>query len=112
MLQSGFGFNPAFNKEIISGVLKDIGEKTDLSKDEQTWFADLKAIAETHRFAQNNKIFKQNPMQYIGHVGDVAEMLRIALTGSKQSPNLYYVMQILGLDRIRNRIGKVIDKLH
>lgn len=112
MLQSGFGFNPAFSKEIISGVLKDIGEKTDLSKDEQAWFADLKAIAETHRFAQNNKVFKQNPTQYVGHVGDVAEMLRIALTGSKQSPNLYYVMQILGLDRIRNRIGKVIDKLH
>lgn len=111
MLRKGFVFNPVFSNEIIIEVLSSIAATTDLSKDEQTWFSDLKTLAEAHRFAPNNKLFKQSPTLYVGHVGDVAEMLRIALTGSKQSPNLYYVMKILGDDRIRDRIGKVIEKL-
>ena len=48
---------------------------------------------------------------YIGQVGDVAEMLRIALTTSKQSPNLYYILQILGSDEIARRINVVSKKI-
>ena len=35
-------------------------------------------------------------------------MVRVALTTSKQSPNLYWILQILGVDEIRRRIEKVI----
>ena len=57
------------------------------------------------------KIYKQNKDLYIGQVGDVAEMLRIALTTSKQSPNLYYILQILGSDEIARRINVVSKKI-
>ena len=46
---------------------------------------------------------------YKGHVGDVAEMVRIALTSSKQSPNIYYVLRILKIDEIKSRIQKTIE---
>ena len=110
-LRQGFTFNPQFSRETIEEVLLAIAKNTDLSKDEQTWFSDLKSLSETLKFAGSGKIFKQTPNVYLGHVGDVAEMLRIALTGSKQSPNLYYVMKILGIERIRDRIAKVVEKL-
>ena len=41
-------------------------------------------------------------------VGDVAEILRITLTGRKNSPNLYYVMQILGKEESSRRMDEVI----
>ena len=46
---------------------------------------------------------------YLGHVGDVAAILRVVLTLRLQSPNLYYVMKILGKDRVISRINNVLQ---
>ena len=54
------------------------------------------------------KTLKKNRDLYIGQVGDVAEMIRIALTSSKQSPNIYYILRILGKEEINRRIEKAI----
>ena len=104
-------FNPNISKDVIKDVLLDFASSVDYSKTEQEWFADLKALGKRHGFAENNKIYKQNKDQYLGHVGDVAEMVRIALTSSKASPNIYYVLKILGIDEIRSRIALTISKI-
>ena len=104
-------FNPNISKDVIKDVLLDFASSVDYSKTEQEWFADLKALGKRHGFAENNKIYKQNKDQYLGHVGDVAEMVRIALTSSKASPNIYYVLKILGIDEIRARIALTISKI-
>ena len=64
-----------------------------------------------HNFAESNKIYKQNKDAYHGHVGDVAEIIRVSLVGAKNSPNLYNILQILGKDEVNSRIDKVIDCL-
>lgn len=46
--------------------------------------------------APETKLFKKNPGAYRGHVGDVSMVLRIAMTGRTNSPDLYTVMKILG----------------
>ena len=71
----------------------------------------LKELAVKHKFAENNKEYKKNKDLYIGHVGDVAEMIRIALTSSKNSPNIYYVLKILGEEQIKSRISLAISKI-
>ena len=53
--------------------------------------------------------YKKNKDQFIGHIGDVAEMVRIALTSSKQSPNLYYILRILKNEEVSRRINKTIS---
>ena len=70
----------------------------------------MKAVAGEFKFAPNGKTLKQNPDLYIGTVGDVAEMLRITLTSKKNSPNLYYVMKVLGKEESSLRIDNVIAK--
>lgn len=101
-------FNPNIDKEVIKTILKEFMETYDSSLDEQNWFASLKALGEKHKFAPSGKIYKQNKDLYLGHIGDVAEMVRITMTTSKQSPNLYWVLQILGKDEIARRIEKVL----
>ena len=104
-------FNEKFSKEDIKEVLENISNKLSLEQEEQDWFANMKAIAEELHFAPNGKTFKQNPEAYKGTVGDVAEMMRIALTTRKNSPNLYYVMRILGKQECDRRFHQVMENL-
>ena len=104
-------FNEKFSKEDIKEVLENISNKIPYNKEEQEWFGEMKAIAEELRFAPNGKTFKQNPDAYKGTVGDVAEMMRIALTTRKNSPNLYYVMKILGKQECDRRFHQVMENL-
>jgi len=104
-------FNTLFSHEVISQVLRDIQETISLTLTEEEWFSGLKEIGEHRHFAPSGKIFKTNRDKYVGHIGDVAEMLRIAITGSKQSPNLYYVLKVLGIEEVKARLGIMIDKL-
>ena len=107
LMQNELPFNPFIDKSVIKSLLKEFIDTLDLSLDEQNWFNSLKELGKKFGFAESNKIYKQNKDQYIGHVGDVAEILRITFTSSKQSPNLYYVLQILGKEQLKERIDFV-----
>ena len=103
-------YNEKFSNDTIKAVLSKVRDELSLEQDEQSWFNNMKAIGETLGFAPNGKAFKQNPNQYIGSISDVAEMIRITLTLRKNSPNLYYVMQILKKEECDRRFNSVISK--
>ena len=47
---------------------------------------------------------------YKGHVGDVSTVIRIALMGKSQSPDVWEIQQILGEERTRARIENYMNK--
>lgn len=104
-------WNPEISKEDIKAVLQDYYNTLDLSLDEEAWFSSIKELAIRHGFADNVKLWKKNKEAYKGHVGDVSEFLRIALSGKKNSPNLYYVIQILGEKEVKERLEVVLKSL-
>ncbi|MBR6412804.1 MAG: glutamate--tRNA ligase [Alphaproteobacteria bacterium] len=73
--------------------------------DKDTWFAHIKSIAERHGFATDMKVHKENPSAFKGNVSDVAKVLRVLTTGRDKTPDLYQIMQILGVDRIKRRLS-------
>lgn len=109
MMENELPFNPNIDKDLIKTILREFLETLNIDQSEQDWFAGLKALAAKHGFAGNAKEYKKNRELFKGHVGDVAEMLRIALTSSKQSPNLYYILRILKQEKIAERINKTIE---
>lgn len=109
--KKNFEWNPAMEVSDIKTVLKDYMENMDLTLDENDWFASIKELAVRHGFADNVKEWKKNKEAFKGHVGDISEFLRIALSGKKNSPNLYYVIQILGKEKVSKRLSEVIDSL-
>lgn len=109
MEENTLPFNQNFDKNLIINILNEFASTLDLSKTEQEWFNSLKELGLKYNFANNNKEYKKNKELYIGHIGDVAEMIRIALTSSKQSPNLYYILKILKNEEVNRRIKKAID---
>lgn len=77
------------------------------SKDE--WFQKIKDLCSACGFTPNVKEYKQNPSAYKGHVGDVSTVIRLAVTSRTNTPDLYYIMQILGRDEIIRRIDNMIE---
>lgn len=72
------------------------------TKDE--WFAKIKALCEPLGFSPDVKAYKKNPDAYKGHVGDVSSVIRVAVTGRRNTPDLYEVMKVLGKDRVLARL--------
>jgi len=98
-------------KEIQKGVLTDFLDTYYFGDDSYEWFNKVKRIAQKNGFSTDYKEYEKNPKKYLGKVGDVAMMLRVALTGKKQTPDLYQVMQVMGEDRVRSRIKEYINIL-
>lgn len=73
--------------------------------DNNEWFSTLKDLAEKNGFAREVKEYKANPDAYKGHVGDVSNVIRVAVTGRTKSPELYSIMKALGKDRVSERIS-------
>jgi glutamyl-tRNA synthetase len=111
IVAKGLPFNPKFQKADLASLLRDLGEHMIYGSDEMTWWAGVKDIAKAHKFAESNKDYKANPSAYLGSVSDAAEILRVSLTGSVQSPNLHEILEILGKNEVAIRLEKVASLL-
>ena len=58
-------------------------------------------MAKKHSYAN----YKANPEAFKGHVGDVSNIIRVAVTGRTKSPDLYSIMKTIGKERVLNRIS-------
>ena len=74
--------------------------------DKQTWFNKIKELAGEMGYAEEVKEFKANPGMYKAHVGDVSSVLRIALTGRTNTPDMYEIMEVLGKTSMTKRFEK------
>ncbi len=100
-----------FDKNTIINVLTEYENNMGLEYDEEGWFNNLKEIAIKCGFCPNVKEYKKNKDSYLGHIGDVSEIIRIAFSTRKNTPNPYYVLKILGNKEISRRFANVINKL-
>ena len=93
-----------FDKDTVNGVLNSFAQVYDPTDDNQTWFAKVKTVASSVGFAAETSEYKANPEKFKGSVSDAAEILRIAVTGSPNSPDLCTIMGILGKERTVARL--------
>ena len=97
------------DKESINKILELYIEKYyDENDDKQTWFDKIKDLAGEMGYAREVKEFKANPDAYKAHVGDVSTVLRVALTGRTNTPDMYEIMQVLGKTSVINRLKKAM----
>ncbi len=79
--------------------------------DRQAWFDKIKDLCPALGFAAETKEYKANPDAYKGSAGDLSTVLRIAVTGRRNTPDLCSIMQILGKERSIARIDEMINSI-
>lgn len=96
------------DKEEIKNILNAYIEVFDENDDKDTWFNKMKDVAEKFGYAREVKEYKKNPESFKGHVGDISTVIRVALTGRKNTPDLYEILKLMGRERIEKRFGRII----
>ncbi|MCD8206161.1 MAG: glutamate--tRNA ligase [Clostridia bacterium] len=97
-----------FDAKIVNSVLEEFSKVYDPADDGGAWFSKLKDVAARCGFAAENSAYKENPDMFIGNVSDCAEIVRVAIAGSPNSPDLCTIMNILGRDRSLSRLKKAM----
>ena len=97
------------DKNVVKELLTEYMNTYNVEVDEETWFNNLKALAEKYNFTSDRKAYKANPMEFNGQVGDAAGFIRLCLAGRKNTPNIYFIQKILGKDQVFERINSVIE---
>jgi len=89
-------------------ILQRYLDSYDHSDDQSQWFDKIRAIAVDLGYAAKPKDFKKHPEDYKGHVGHVSTVIRLAVMGRTQSPDVWEIQQILGEERTRARIEALL----
>ena len=74
----------------------------------EAWFENVKKMASELGYATDNAEFKKNPEKYLGNTAKVCEYIRIAITGRKNSPDLFEIMTLLGEKEVQKRISLIV----
>jgi glutamyl-tRNA synthetase len=88
-----------------SAILKGYLETYAHTDDRNAWFEKIRELAVSLGYAAKPRDYKKDPDAYKGHVGDVSAVIRLALTGRRDSPDIWEIQQVLGEDRVRARIS-------
>jgi len=98
------------DKEEIKSILNNYIEKIyDENDEKQVWFDKIKDLSEELGYAREVKEWKKEPERWPnGHVGDVSTVLRVALTGRQNTPDLFEIMHVLGKEEMKNRFIEAI----
>ena len=99
------------SKEDAKKMLELYKDMYDEKADNNEWFETMKVLAEKVGFAREVKEYKKNPESYPGHVGDVSNIIRVAVTGRTKSPDLCSIMKLLGREKVLERIDRAINAL-
>jgi glutamyl-tRNA synthetase len=68
------------------------------------WFDQIRNLAGDLGFALRQKDYKKNPDAYPGSIADAAGVIRVLITGSRQSPDLEQTCAALGRDEVLRRV--------
>ena len=96
------------DKEEIKKVLESyFNEYYNIEDDKDTWFNKMKEACDSLGYCSNMKEYKLNPENYKGNIADFSMILRVAMTTKSTTPDLYEVLKLLGIERIKQRIEMI-----
>ena len=95
-----------FDADMVSAILSEYLAVYNHEDDNSAWFDKLKVVADKLGFASDMKAYKANPENFKGSISDVAEVVRIAVTGKANTPDLWTILHIIGEDAMRSSINK------
>lgn len=90
-------------------VLEEYIKVVDLRDDKDAWFSRMKDICPLVDCTPNVKEYKAEPEKFAGHIGDVSTVIRVALTGRTNTPDLFAITALLGEETVKARLNKALE---
>jgi len=94
-------------KEEIKTILNLYIEKYLNLDSQEEWFNQIKLMCQELGYASEMKDYKENPDSYKGNITDITTVLRVSLTGSSMTPDLFEIMTLFGKERIKDRFNQI-----
>lgn len=95
---------PALAVKVIEEYIKVVN----LDDDKDAWFGRMKDVCPLVGCTPNVKEYKAEPEKFEGHVGDVSTIIRVALTGRTNTPDLFAITALLGDDTVKARLNSAL----
>ncbi len=95
----------------VKKILTEFASQYSVGDTQDEWFDKIKASGAALGYASDMKEYKADPTKFKGSVADVSAFLRLAVTGRKNSPDMYEVMKVLGEERVRSRLAAFIKSI-
>lgn len=96
---------PSLAVKVIEEYLKVVN----LDDDKDAWFGRMKEVCPLVGCTPNVKEYKAEPEKFKGHVGDVSTIIRVALTGRTNTPDLFAITALLGEDTVKARLNSALN---
>jgi len=106
LFDGNYDYDDKIDEATRKEVLAEYAKVYSYNDDKDTWFNKIKEVTENLGFASNMKEYKLNPENYKGNVSDISNIIRVALTGRRMSPDMYEIMQIMGEEKVKELLTK------
>lgn len=100
-----YSYNVSFIKEYFASIY-------DENDTEEEWFNKVKDYASSKGFATNRKEYKENPEKFLGNIADFCSIIRVMLTTTNTSPNMYDLLKIYGKENLLNRVDRFLKEIN
>ena len=107
--ENNFEMPENITAEMASEILKAYMAVYNENDTKDEWFQRMKDLCEPLGYTPNVKEYKKNPEAFKGHVGDVSTVIRVAVTGRRNTPDLYSIMSLLGRDKVTERLNSALE---
>ncbi len=99
------------NPDDAKAFLEEYKKVYNENDDRGLWFDRIKSVCPALSFAAETKDYKEHPENFKGSAGDLSTVLRLAVTGRRNTPDLTSIMKVLGTDKCFERIDEYISLL-
>lgn len=101
------------DEKYTTGQLEEVIKEyqKDMFLDSDNWFGQMKEMGERLGYCPNVKEYKKNPEGYKGSITDICTIVRVAVTGKKNSPDLFTIMNVIGKDRTEARLNRFLEEV-
>ena len=100
-----YSYDVSFIKEYFTSIY-------DENDTEEEWFKKVKDYASSKGFATNRKEYKENPEKFLGNIADFCSIIRVMLTTTNTSPNMYDLLKIYGKENLLNRVDRFLKEIN
>lgn len=97
-------FDTVLTKDEINEIKQEFIEKLNTFATADEFMNFMRILAKKFNLAENIKEFKASQGKMRGHVGLISQVVRFAVTGRTNSPDLFQIIQTLGIKETERRL--------